>query len=626
MHAVPSFARVLVSLAAIGALLTGCPVTNNNRDSGGIDPRIDAPGRDAPSTPVTGLRIEPANHTIELGSTPTVVEYHAFFRAGDGTETDVTADCSWTSTAGLGTFAGATFTTEGVGGITTIRAARGADVATTLLTITGNQDILLPGVPPDAPTRFGGTVDASRAPVIVYPADHVMLPPNLGEIEFHYRQSGSELFELTFNAPTSRIRIYMNCPEAVGGGCAFVPEPAVWSALSAALAGAGEVTYRLRGVDAAGTVGESEVRRIRVAGEAITGGLYYWNAGGGSIDRFEFGLRGARAENFLNIGHIGAGPGGTCIGCHALSRNGTRIAAGAGPIPTSGVHVFDVATRNRLFTLPLATDPSPAPPIPSYFTFSPDASQMATSSTDGITIRNVADGRLLVAGLSGGGATMPDWSPDGMHIVYVRNTTPFPLPIDQPFITGGTIETLVFEGGGFVPGVTIANGGGNNYYPAYTPDGDWVSFNRSASNTANGDALDAELWVARADGSGGEVHLDAADFPGDSWAKWDPTEYLDRGSNIYWLSWSSTRGFGLRWADGGGQVQLWMAAFDESLAEAGMDPMSAAFRLPFQDRASGNHIAQWVTSIERLGCDDDTDCGGEFCVDGHCYEEPPGPF
>ena len=65
----------------------------------------------------------------------------------------------------------------------------------------------------------------------------------------------------------------------------------------------------------------------------------------------------------------------------------------------------------------------------------------------------------------------------------------------------------------------------------------------------------------------------------------------------------------------------------KSWEEDATDPVLAAFRLPFQDAASGNHIAQWVTSIERLGCDDDTDCAGEFCVDGRCYEERPDvPF
>mgnify|MGYP001565966275 CR=1 FL=1 len=223
---------------------------------------------------------------------------------------------------------------------------------------------------------------------------------------------------------------------------------------------------------------------------------------------------------------------------------------------------------------------------------------------------------------------MPDWSPDGNRIVYASYSGV--IAFDQPFITGGSIEVATLAGGIWtLSAAPLVTGGGNNYYPAFSPDGEWVSFGRSPSNMANGGddgasgAGDAQLWIIRADGSEPARRLDLADFPGDSWAKWDPTSYVDSGADIFWLGWSSSRGFGLRWGDGGGTIQLWMAAFDSSLAAAGGDPVLAAFRLPFQDAATGNHIAQWVTNIERLDCTDDTDCGGEFCVDGRCYEERP---
>ena len=60
------------------------------------------------------------------------------------------------------------------------------------------------------------------------------------------------------------------------------------------------ITYTLRGIDASGRLGESAARELIVSEEPITGGLYYWNAGGGSIDRFEFGVRGAVAERFID--------------------------------------------------------------------------------------------------------------------------------------------------------------------------------------------------------------------------------------------------------------------------------------------------------------------------------------
>lgn len=623
----PPLARLSLAASAVLALAvtSSCTVSGGGTRDTGVGPGVDGGGHDSAVAPTGPLRIEPANQTVTLSGAPISIEYHAFYLPEGGTETEVTSECAWTTTVdALGSFTGSTFTTNLLGGVTSIRCMRGPDVAATLLTITGDSVILLPGVPDDVPGRFGGTVDPSSAPEIVYPADHVMVPPNLNPLEFHFMPNGGEYFELGFASPTSRVRIFMGCPEPIGGGCAFVPEPAVWAAVSATLQGLGEVTYTLRSVDAAGVVGESAPRSIRVAAEEITGGLYYWNTAG-TIDRFEFGVRGARAENFITQARASAG---ICVGCHSLSRDGTRIAIGT-DIPTTTFQVFDVATRNRLFTLG-----GGFPSQPGYFSFDPGSppTQIVTSAPDGLAIRDVNTGTPITTAIGARAATMPDWGPDGDRIVFVSYMAP-PFPIETPFITGGRIEMATRTGGTWTVGASpLVTGGGNNYYPAFSPDGEWIVFSRSPSNMANGGddgaagAGDAELWVIRADGSSPEVRLDTADFPGDSWAKWDPTEYLDSGSNIFWVTWSSTRGFGLRWPDGGGSAQLWMAAFDESRAMAGEDPVLAAFRLPFQDAASGNHIAQWVTHIERLGCTDDIDCGGEFCIDGRCYEEPPGPF
>lgn len=61
-----------------------------------------------------------------------------------------------------------------------------------------------------------------------------------------------------------------------------------------------------------------------------------------------------------------------------------------------------------------------------------------------------------------------------------------------------------------------------------------------------------------------------------------------------------------------------------SRAATGLDPTTPALYLPFQGEAGGNHIAQWVTRVERNVCDENTDCGaGEFCEGGHCIADGP---
>lgn len=65
---------------------------------------------------------------------------------------------------------------------------------------------------------------------------------------------------------------------------------------------------------------------------------------------------------------------------------------------------------------------------------------------------------------------------------------------------------------------------------------------------------------------------------------------------MYWVTVSSTRNFGVRLV-GANRPQIWMTPFFPGQAAAGMDPSNAAFRLPFQNIDSNNHIAQWTEQI-----------------------------
>ena len=485
--------------------------------------------------------------------------------------------------------------------------------------------IVTDSAPADAPDRFGGSDDPSRAPELVYPSDGVVVPPNMREIEFHYRPSGNTIFELTFLTPALELRVYVGCPESVSLGCIYTPSDEVWDALSAAGRG-GPVTYTLRGTDGA-AVGTSAEQQLRFAEEDITGGLYYWNAGGGRIMRYEWGRRGAAAEVFLDRARTGAL---MCVGCHSVSRDGTRIAVGL-DIPGSTFQAYDVATRERVFS----QGGGGGFPIPggggfggpSFFTFSPDTTQIVSGSGSSIAIRDATTGEVVMDNLATNGS-MPDWSPDGDHIVYVESATP--PPFDTPSVSSGSIATLVRDGAGWVAGpMLVRRASENNYYPAYSPDGGWVVFNRSPSNTTSmGDdadgmvarVSDAELWVVAADGSAPPVRLERADGFADSWPKWDPTPYVDRGRTLFWLSFASRRAYGLRFEEDA-RSQIWMAAFYADDARGALDPATPAIRVPFQEIDSSNHLPQWVTSIERQTCTDDMDCGGEFCMDGRCYPD-----
>jgi len=623
---------LLSSLALAGALLAplaaGC--TRNGTPPGETDAYV-PPGVDA-GLPVSGnLRVDPADHVVMLtGGASQTVAYRLFFRESAGSsESEVTSEALFTSTVpDLGSFSGATFTTApDRGGRTTVVATYRGMTTSTPLTIRLDRIVIGPGATADTPARFDGTASAG-GPEIVYPEDATMVPPNLGILEFHYMPNGGEAFELDIATSALNLLVYFGCPESVGGGCIYTPERGVWETIATAAAGADPITYRLRSVNAAGEIRESEPRTIAVAEEPITGGLYYWNAGGGSIERFEFGVT-ARSEEFIGRSQTGAA---MCVGCHALSRDGTRISVGT-DIPTTTFQVFDVATRNRIFSLGGGGGPIGFPSQPNFATFSPDSREIATSFNTGLTIRSATDGSVLSDRLGGGPASQPDWSPDGSHIVYAAHAAPsIGGLVDVGGVTGGRITIIDRTGSDWsAPRTIVAIDGVNNYYPSYSPDGGFISFCRSPSNinsmgadpdSGESAVPDAELWLIPSDRSGAARQLTTIAGRADSWPKWDPTQYENQGRPLYWMSWTSRRAYGLRLGHDQ-RAQIWMAAFDPMLAASGEQGFRAAFWLPFQDIETANHIPQWVTSVERQTCTDDADCGGEFCVDGECFAEEP---
>jgi TolB protein len=497
-----------------------------------------------------------------------------------------------------------------------------------------DQDIVTPTAPTNAPTLFGGTPSAAHAPTLAYPLDHVVVPPNLSEMEFHYVPNGGTVFQLAFTTSGGSIRVYFGaCPESVTNGCIFTPDAATWNTLAAALRGAGETTFVLRGVDASGNLGETLSQHITFAEQDVTGGLYYWTTNPNTvINRFEFGVPGAVVERYLALPIGGVH---MCIGCHTLSRDGTRIAIGT-DIPTTELQVYDVATRANIFTRSgHGTGALGGPQQPNFTSFAPDNSQIVGSTLMGLRFMSAVDGSIVQDMVTGGAASMPDWSPDGQHIAYVSypGRSMFGL-FDETSVASGSIVRLDQVGGSWTVGPTLVQSANdNNFHPGYSPDGASLVYVHSASNAGSigGDPgggtsaiPDAELWVVGSAGGTVPLRMDALHGLSDAWPRFNPTTFMDHGHPMFWLVWASRRQYGLR-LDSDTRSQLWMCAFDPTRAAAGLDPSSVPFWVPRQDFMVPNHLAQWTTGVARMTCNTDTDCGGEFCVDGRCYESMPIP-
>jgi hypothetical protein len=575
-----------------------------------------------------GLNIVPANATVDItGGSPATLAFQLIDNGDDVTSHAVFSVDNGT----LGSFSGATFTAYGsAAGVTTIHGAVNGQSTSTSLTVRMKQIVIAPGAPADAPSKFSGPPDLSIAPAMVYPPDGVLIPPNLNELEVQFtRAPSTQLFEIGFSSPALDLLIYAPCTP-VGNGCGFLPDDPTWQLLAHA-ATSQTVTLSLRATDGAGgPVGVAAPRQLSFADEELQGGLYYWAAASGAIYRYDFGLRGQKAENFYTPQSAGA----TCVGCHALSRDGSRIAVGLNVPGPATLRLLDVATRKTLYESAGGPGFSGGS---NFETLSPDGTAVLTNSGADLALHDSATGNPLGSSPAITNGTMPDWSADGMNVVFARPAASLcPIPNfcgSQPGVDGASLFLSAVNGMSFgAPTQLVPGGATNNYYPSFSPDGAFVAFNRSNGNSY--DAPDARVLVVPTTGGAQPVDLGAVNTQqGNSWPKFAPFVQHFQGKTIFWLTFSSRRDYGLRLlnsASGSPVAQIWMVAVspDRLMVNetGGTDAGYPPFWLPFQDISTGNHIAQWTQKVARQPCggpDGVSQCmPDETCMNNECVPTP----
>ncbi len=149
------------------------------------------------------------------------------------------------------------------------------------------------------------------------------------------------------------------------------------------------------------------------------------------------------------------------------------------------------------------------------------------------------------------GAMTPDWSDDGSTIVYVSTTA----GKDGRLALGeADLYSVPFKdgaGGDATPIAGASTAGVAEYYPAISPDGKLVAFNR-VDNISSELYYNprGEIYVVPTTG-GNAVRLNAnapvaclnQTSPGviNSWPKWSPLPITTGGRTYYWLIFSSAR-------------------------------------------------------------------------------------
>jgi len=96
-----------------------------------------------------------------------------------------------------------------------------------------------PGAPATADAAFAGSNDPAQAPLLAYPLDGTLAPPNLGAPEVQWQPgAGTKLFDVRWSSPILDVQLYTPC-NTIGttGGCSLVPDTQAWGAIKATLGG-----------------------------------------------------------------------------------------------------------------------------------------------------------------------------------------------------------------------------------------------------------------------------------------------------------------------------------------------------------------------------------------------------
>jgi hypothetical protein len=377
------------------------------------------------------------------------------------------------------------------------------------------------------------------------------------------------------------------------------------------------VTLTVSGVATKGSqVGTSTPVNVLFSPEDTRGGLYYFSPTIKGIKRVPLGA--SKPVNFISNGDETG-----CAGCHAVSRDGKQVAVEFGQGQTKvGSTVVDGAMPGRR-NFPLNSNIAW-----NFAWFSPAGDKLMTNWSGALTVRDPKTGNVLetvapeLIGGVGKGA-MPEWSPDGKWIAFVRQLSG--QRYDFELVDSGDIVVMPYNNGAFGPAQTVvaAKPGTNiHFWPSWSPDSTWLVFNTMdcANNCEQYSAVPTRLRLVRAIDTGGKVvtngppielvngtHLPHST---NNWPKFAPFMQGDRYvfvvySASYAWGWSSST-----------NPQLFMFGLDLDRAKTGMDPSFQPVWLPFQERNTSNHSAIWTTDV---ACVLDRDCPSDFmCTMNAC--------
>ena len=595
--------------------------------------------------PSVSLTITPASATLYVEGGPGKQTFTARDKAGN----DVTAAATWNVSP-------ASVATVDKGVVTTAWPLASGSAATVTATYnnvlaSATVDIVLrpppvvdPSAPPDAPSSFGGaaSTDSAQRPALIYPFDGAMLARNILQMNLQWTGSSqAALHRVHIVGATIDAMYYVGKTVCTGGTqCRYKLADKDWQSIARSAAGKPvQITVQ----STAGTgqpVATSATVSVLFSPEDVKGGLYYFSTSARGIKRLPFGA--SAATDFIKNGNTTG-----CVGCHAVSRDGKKLAATFGG--SDGYAGITDGANGQSYILP--PDTTQTKYAWNFATFSPDGKQLITNWAGKLSLRDATTGALVKEIPQGfynaKQAVMPEWSPDGEKIVFVGVPTEGFIGKDiatssavkaGDWILGnaGSIMVMPYNGGSFgmaqpiVPSVAQKE---YNFYPSISPDSQWIVFatgrypGNSPTAAQNGvnttgkcmsyDQDTARLRLVRITG-GPVIELTAATHVMDrtsSWPKFTP--FVQNNGQLVFFTFSSKFSYGFIVPERS-RPQIWMAGIDlaRAAADPTADPSYPPFWLPFQDPTQNNHLTIWTSDV---ACASTSDCPSDFtCDKGVC--------
>ncbi len=524
------------------------------------------------SSDVVSIRVTPEDSVLEVrNGQPADLSFQAFATNPDGEEAPLDL-VSWSSSnlsVGEMDPDGWFQSVDSNGGVTEIVATHLDVQGSVLLTIVYRDELLLDGLPESLVQAWPDTGASLGGPELSYPESGVRVPRNVEGLPFIWDEGGAgRVYRLRFQSNITDISVYTQQAD-------YRATSELWAQIAAAnRSGSVQVSVTSAAWDGssvtdlqAGFPIEVQVDRLDARGSVL-----YWATSERGILRLPFGS--AEPELFWE-GQDGA----QCVGCHVVSGDDMVVSH-------DGINgVFSVVDISDPEDPVQVVDPQDNKRF-TFKTVSPDGRYILGAGQGQLTLYNLETGSTVGERDIEGYVTMPDWSPDGQDLVMVRVQQGH--KDDWGFEYGEIIQVPVLDDGRLGnPEVLVASDGQNNlYYPAYSPDGAWVAYNR-AQGAAYANS-NAQLWLSSRDGQI-QLPLDAANQGGglqNSYPRWGPLPDDD----VLWLAFSSKRQ--LPWTTFR-MPQIWLTAIDPALLEQDQDPSSPAFWLPGQDVESDNHLPVW---------------------------------